>query len=160
MTTCNPPCLTDVAVPLPKTIIAVLDKLQTEASDAIPGSIYVYDLVEQSTIHTSYSVAAMLGYTTAQTAAMEPDGLASLIHPDDLNRVSEHYQRFTTLRSEETIAIEYRMKQADGTWCCLRSQETPLVTAIDGFPLQILGLIQKIPQLSTTSIRYEKSFSH
>lgn len=144
MTACGLPRSVDVATPFPPRLLAALRQLEGE-TDIISGSVYVYDLVEQSTLHTNYPLAAMLDYTTEQATAMEPEGLAGLIHPEDLNLVSDHYQRFTTLRPGETIAIEYRMRQSDGTWCWLRSQETPLVTAIDGFPLQILGLIHKIP---------------
>lgn len=130
----------------PQQMIEGLGRLQRHAGDREPNSIYIYDLVEQRTLCTSYSVAAMLGYTADAIQEMGPTGLASLIHLSDLNRVAEHYQRFTTLSFGQVITIEYRMKQADGSWCRLYSQETPLVIAIDGFPLQILGMIQKAPQ--------------
>jgi hypothetical protein len=95
----------------------------------------------------------MLGYSADVIHAMGPTGLASLIHPDDLTLVSKHYQRFTTLKAGEVITIDYRMKQLNGSWCWLRSQETPLVMAIDGFPIQILGIVQIIPKSRMTHTR-------
>ncbi len=136
-------------------LISVLGWLQMEMSNSASGSVYIYDLVGQQTLYTSYPVVEMLGYTVDEIYAMGPIGLANLIHPDDLNRVSEHYQRFATLRSGEVIAIEYRMQQADGNWCCLCSQETALTTAQNGSPLQVLGVLQDITQRA--SINSENS---
>lgn len=140
-------------VSFPQHLVETLGQLQAHTTNVVSSSIYIYDLVEQHTLCTSYSVAAMLGYTADAIQAMEPIGLASLIHPDDLEQVSEHYQRFTTLSYGEIITLEYRMKRADGTWARLRSQETPLVEATDGFPLQLLGMVQDITHLSAAHSR-------
>lgn len=118
------------------------DNNPIEPDTIISKNIYIYDLVEQHNLSGSCSIANLLGYRTDNIAAAEPLDLAGLIHPDDLNRVSEHFQRFTTLHREEVISIEYRMRRADGRWCWLRSQETLLARANDSFPQQILGMIQ------------------
>jgi PAS domain S-box-containing protein len=131
---------------LPQQLIKALGSLQAHAINAISGSIYIYDLVDQCTICATSSVSAILGYTAAEVEAMGAVGMAGLIHPDDLNRVSDHYQRSIRLRQGEVIEIEYRMQRPDGTWGWLRSQETPLVMASDGFPLQVLGMIQDASQ--------------
>jgi PAS domain S-box-containing protein len=137
-------CSVNHSISYPQRMIQALDRLQAQSFQRPSNSVYVYDLVEQRTLCASYPIAAMLGYTADAIHTMGPIGLANLIHPDDLDRVSEHYQHFTTLHEGEVIAIEYRMQRADGTWCWLRSQETSFVQAIDGLPLQILGLIQDI----------------
>lgn len=129
----------------PQRLIKALGRLQAQEPNSIGGSIYIYDLIEQRTLSASCSIAATLGYTADTLDEMDAAGLGKLIHPDDLNLVSKHYQRFATLRSDEVIVINYRMKRADGTWCWLHSQETPLVMAVDGFPLQILGIVQLMP---------------
>jgi PAS domain S-box-containing protein len=128
----------------PQRAIEILGQLQRYAISPIPSAIYIYDLVDQCNISSSCSVADILGYTTAAIHAMEVMEFATLIHPDDLERVSEHFQRFATLLDGEVIQIEYRMKHADGSWHWLRSQETLFIKAIDGFPLQVLGIIQDI----------------
>jgi PAS domain S-box-containing protein len=137
------------AILLPQRMIEALGLLQAQAVNMASSSIYIYDLVDQHTLCISHPVAAMLGYTSDKVHAMEPIGLASLIHPDDLERVADHYQRLTTLRRGQVITTEYRMQRADKTWCQLRSQETLLIQAIDGFPLQILGMLQDTTQHST-----------
>jgi PAS domain S-box-containing protein len=107
---------------------------------------YIYDLVDQRKIYSSQSLTAMLGYAADEIETTQTLDLAELLHPDDLERVSQHFQRFSSLREGEIIDVVYRMKRADGQWCWLRSQETPLVQAVDGFPLQLLGVIQDITE--------------
>lgn len=144
-------CSANNSVSSPQRMLAALGRLQAHTTSTVLSSLYVYDLIEQRTLYASCPVATILGYTVDAVEAMSPVGLASFIHPDDLSRVAEHYQRFTALRYGEVIAIEYRMRRADGTWCRLRSQETPLVEATDGFPLQVLGMLQDITLPSITN---------
>jgi hypothetical protein len=115
---------------------------------AVPSSFYIYDLIEQRTLCTSCPISVMLGYDADAIHAMDATTLGNLIHSDDLKQVARHYQRFPTLSYGEIIAAEYRMKRADGSWCRLHSQETPLVMTNDGFPRQLLGQIQDMTRLA------------
>jgi PAS domain S-box-containing protein len=130
----------------PQRLIEALGRLQAHTISTVAGSIYIYDLVDQCTLCATSSVSAILGYADAEIDAMGPMGMAALIHPDDLLLVSDHYQRSITLRAGKVMEIEYRMMRPDGAWCWLRSHETLLVQAIDGFPLQVLGIIQDTTQ--------------
>lgn len=134
----------------PQWMLEILEYLQVPPTRSVPmGVHYIYDLIEQQTLYTTGSIAALLGYSAAQIHTMGPIGLAHLIHPADLNRVSEHYQRFYTLRYGEVISIKYRMKRANGTWCWLHSQETVLLPdEIGTSPCQILGILRDISRLS------------
>ncbi|MDX2228244.1 MAG: PAS domain-containing protein [Leptolyngbyaceae cyanobacterium bins.349] len=131
--------------------VECLKQFELEITDHAPGSVYVYDRRDQYTVQASSSIAAVLGYATEEMTALEPNGLASLIHPDDLDRVADSYQRLTTLRVGETLVVEYRMRRADETWCWLRSQETLLATAKADFPAQVLGFVQAITAHRSTS---------
>jgi PAS domain S-box-containing protein len=104
--------------------------------------VYIYDLVNQCNLCVSCSITQLLGYSTATLPTNAALTLADLIHPDDLEYVVEHFQRFATLREGEMITLDYRMLHADGQWHWLCSQEMSFNQAIDGFPLQILGIIQ------------------
>ncbi|OUC13482.1 MAG: hypothetical protein B0A82_16925 [Alkalinema sp. CACIAM 70d] len=131
-----------IFLPWPQRMIALLKKLQTNSIDSLPGCFYIYDLIEQRNLCASSPVTSLLGYTIDEIHTIGVNGLATLIHPDDLQHVSDHYQRFTTLQWGEVICSEYRMKHSDGSWCWIRSEETPLLMAIEAFPKQILGFIQ------------------
>ena len=153
VSTCSTPRTNQFSTSSPQQLVQALGRLQAHHPKNQLGSIYIYDLVEQRTLCASCSVATMLGYTTDAIAAMGPVGLANLIHPDDLDSVSDHYQQFATLKMGEVISINYRMQQASGPWRWLHSQETPLITAMDGFPLQILGIIQVLAQPTMTHLK-------
>jgi PAS domain-containing protein len=142
-----PTCHADskqILTSLPQHLIGALGRLQAQTANPALGSVYVYDLLKQRTINASVPVAAMLGYSADAIHVIGYIGLTNLIHPEDLTSVSQHYERFSTLRSEDVIKIDYRMRKADGSWCLLRSQETPLLLGGDGLPIQILGMVQNI----------------
>ena len=105
--------------------------------------VYIYDLVNQCNLCSSRSLVELLGYGSEPPESLS---LPHLIHPDDLARVSDHFQRFATLPAGKTIALKYRMRHADGQWHWLYSQETALVQATDGYPLQVLGIIQDLTE--------------
>lgn len=111
--------------------------------DTIPNAVYLYDLVAQRNIFSTRSVGNLLGYCEEMQAAPEIS-LADLIHPDDLAAVADHFQQFTVLPAGKIIEIIYRMQRVDGQWRWLRSRDISFLHAIDGYPLQILSLIQDI----------------
>uniref|UniRef100_A0A832H6N1 PAS domain S-box protein n=1 Tax=Oscillatoriales cyanobacterium SpSt-402 TaxID=2282168 RepID=A0A832H6N1_9CYAN len=148
VSTCGNLWFTNAVVAPSQPIAAALERLQAQTSSALPSIVYTYDLARQQTLCSSNSVTAMLGYSAAEVDVLGLLGLGTLIHPDDLQTVSDHFQHFMTLQEEDVIAVEYRMRRADGTWCWLRSQETLLVPVDNEVPLQILGLIQDISPLS------------
>jgi PAS domain-containing protein len=110
---------------------------------------YIYDLTTQQILYATGSVPDMLGYSADTVHEMGPFGLAKLIDPDDLDSVAEHYQQFYTLNYGDVLEIKYRMQRADGTWCRLRSEATPSMSeSANGFPVQVLGVIQPISQVA------------
>lgn len=138
----TPPSMQHVV--LPQRLVDAINRLPFQPSRTTQESIYVYDIETHRTLSISGSVASLLGYTAADIHNLGIDGLATRIHPQDLHLVSEHYQRLPYLRAGEVITLSYRMCQADGHWCWLRSQETPLQQIEHGYPQQVLGLVQII----------------
>lgn len=128
----------------PGQVLEVLTHLQERSGDPTPSSLYIYDLVDQCNLCSSQPISSLLGYAPNHPLITEELGCANLIHPDDLEQVATHFQKFATLTTGQVIEVEYRMLRADGMWRWLHSQETVFVQATDGFPLQILGLIQDI----------------
>ncbi len=121
--------------------------------------IYIYDLVNQCNLCTSRSLTEALGYSPATAATPESLSLAHLIHPDDLARVADHFQRFATLPAGKTIALKYRLRHANGQWHWFYSQETAFVQARDGYPLQILGIIQDLTERQSSATRFSRNYS-
>lgn len=108
----------------------------------LAGTLYVFDLIQQCNVYSSCPIAKILGYEFDYTKNLKSVGSAHLIHPDHLEAVAAHYQRFGSLRGEAVITLDYQMLCPNGNWCWLRSRETALVQAPQGFPLQVMGMVQ------------------
>lgn len=127
----------------------MVNRLQADVDHTSPCSVYIYDLVDQYNIYSSCSLSELLGYTSDESNGMSTMGLAELIHPDDLLIVAEQFQRLAILPDGNVIEMAYRMWGADGRWHYLHSQETVFIKAIDGFPLQVIGVIRDITDCQT-----------
>jgi PAS fold len=105
----------------PQYFFDALGQFQTQVSQTSLGSVFIYDLIKNSCIGATCSVAKMLGYSADEFHAMGSAGLTHLIHPDDLILVSQYYERFGILKPGEVTVLDYRMLKSDGSWCQLRS---------------------------------------
>ena len=138
------------AKPLSLPVMVWWGELQAQIAKVVPGRLYIYDLVEQQTLFANRSVLQLLGYDDATIAHLDLEGLATFIHPSDLDQIAHYYQSLTTLRLGDMTTIEYRMRRVDGTWCWLRSQETPWREVFESLgslnhrPTQILGFVQAL----------------
>lgn len=149
MNSYNTICSSNATGAFPKPMLEALDQLQAQ-STSFSGHVYIYDLVGQYTLHASNSITEMLGYKADDVYTFGPNGLASLIHPDDLDLVADYYQRLSTLKAQESVSIQYRMKRSDGTWCLLQSQETRLEGPNERPSTQVLGILQETTQFATS----------
>mgnify|MGYP006279435419 CR=1 FL=1 len=65
----------------------------------------LFDPVVQCTVYRSQPLSAVLGYGHENAAAAEGE-MAELIHPEDLSRVADYYQRLTSLEDEGVITLD------------------------------------------------------
>jgi hypothetical protein len=143
---CNTPDIT-----FNEWVLDAIGKLKAHVGKTSDKSIYLYDLIDQSTLYYSgYSVPALLGYSLKHLESLGEFGLANCVHPADLQAIAVHFQRFSALATGEVITVDYRMQRADQSWCLLRSHDTPLMRPEERFPHKILGLVADIsvPHLS------------
>ncbi|MGD1859194.1 MAG: PAS domain-containing protein [Leptolyngbyaceae cyanobacterium] len=130
-------------------------------AEAVPGMLYVFDLVEQRNIYANRQVGSVLGYTGEQIQAFGDELLPTLMHPDDWARVPEHWARLQALSDHETVEFEYRMRRANGEWVWLQARETIFQRQTDGSPQQILGIAQDITaqkQMAATVREHRERF--
>jgi PAS domain S-box-containing protein len=105
-----------------------------------PTLIYIFDIAEQRNIYTNRGIFEALGYTSENIAAMGRSLFASILHPDDGERVAHHHALFSTLKEGTVAEIEYRMQHADGHWCWLHSWDVAFFLNPDGSVKQVLGV--------------------
>jgi PAS domain S-box-containing protein len=125
--------------------------------ETTPDIIYVYDLVEQRNVYINHQIEEILGYSCQEIQTIREKVLPSLIHPDDIARVKEHFELFRTCRDSEAIEIEYRMRHANGEWRWLYSRETVFARNAEGLASQILGVAQDITERRNAITRLHES---
>ncbi|MEP0923691.1 PAS domain-containing protein [Leptolyngbya sp. ST-U4] len=111
-----------------------------QIAEAMPGILFVHDILEQRNIYTNRQIADLLGYSSEQIQAMGTDVIAILIHPDDRQRVLSYSESFQTAADNEVLGIEYRAHHANDEWRWFYTQSVVFNRTTDGLPCQILGV--------------------
>lgn len=110
-----------------------------------PGSVYIYDLIDEKNVYANHHWLKAFGYTPEETQAMGAQ-MFSLFHPDDLPEIERHYQQWRTDRSDEMRSIEYRIRSKRGEWHWLNCRERPFSRDASGSVIQILGIAHDVTQ--------------
>ena len=108
------------------------------------GLVYVYDLVERRNVYANQDLLAFLGYTAEEIRRFGSGLMATILHPEDRDRVARHHAQFDQVMDEQVRSLEYRVKDSDGRVRWLRSRDVVLLRGRDGLPLQILGVAEDI----------------
>ncbi len=108
-------------------------------AEANPHVFYIYDLIEQRNVYTNRQLHTSLGYTPQEIEEMGMVFLTSLIHPDDLVALSNHFQQFETVQDGEILEIEYRMRHKNGEYRWFYSRDTLFTRTAEGQAKRILG---------------------
>ncbi|MBE9012776.1 PAS domain-containing protein [Pseudanabaenaceae cyanobacterium LEGE 13415] len=132
-------------------------KFIQQLTEAIPGILYIYDLIAERNVFINRQITDVLGYTPAQVQEMGADVLPKLIHPDDFDRVPHHLAQFETALDHQVFDFEYRMRTAEGTWIWFHTQEVVFRRSSEGVPIQILGLAQDYMQRKTLELSLTRS---
>ncbi|MEB3827721.1 PAS domain S-box protein [Phormidium sp. CCY1219] len=110
-----------------------------KVADTAPVIIYLYDILQQRNLYANREIAEVLGYTPEQIQAMGGDAMPMLLHPEDLERRSQHLEQFERASNGEMFQCEIRIRDARGEWRYLQCQETVFARTAQGQPQQILG---------------------
>lgn len=108
--------------------------------EAMPGILFVHDLLEQRNVYTSRQITDLLGYTPEQIQAMGADVIPTVIHPDDVVCLSSYFEAFRSAPEDITLRVEYRVHHANGEWRWMYSQSVVFNRTVEGLPHQILGV--------------------
>jgi PAS domain S-box-containing protein len=113
--------------------------LLQEITNTTPGILYVHDIIERHNIYINRQTIEAIGYTPEQIQEKGPTVLEKLMHPEDLARIPEHFQRFNLIEKGKIVEFEYRMRHANGEWRWFCSQETVFRRNTQGSVQEILG---------------------
>ena len=92
-------------------------------TSVMPGILYVFNAVTRSNEYSNRSMAEILGYSSDEITAMGDTLIADLCHPDDVARIGAHLAAVSSLEDGEVRSLEYRMRNRDGHWVWLLSND-------------------------------------
>ena len=85
-----------------------------QIADTTPDILYLYDLKEKRNIYINRQIKRLLGYLPLAVKKMKESFLENLIHPDDLQGLKEHHEKFESANDGEILSFEYRMRDKKG----------------------------------------------
>lgn len=109
-----------------------------------PNLIYIFDLETGRNVYTNRNAAESLGYSQAQILAMGDDILPTLIHADDLARVTQHFAHFADVPDQRIVDLEYRLRHFNGETRWIWARDAVFTRRPDGSAWQIMGTAQDV----------------
>ncbi len=132
-------------------------------ADTTPNILYIYDIEEHRNVYCNQAITHLLGYTPSEIQAMDGFLLDKVIHPDDLQKVKEHYELIRNKEPEDNpedlFVFEYRMRDIHGKWKWFYSQETVFFCNADGTVKQTIGAASDITKLKEVESKLQSSLA-
>ena len=112
--------------------------LARKVLESAPAIIYVYDVKAERSIFQNRRLSELLGYKGEEKSEHESEW-RRYIHPDDVANFPRHRARLKTIKQDETLNWQFRMKHADGGWRHFVSRDVLLSSDSQGAPWLIVG---------------------
>lgn len=114
--------------------------LLEKINQAIPNSIYIFDVRDQNMVWFNDRVQDLYGYTLEELRALGSDYWIKTMHPDDISSLQENLARALALDDGEVIDIEYRFKDRSGTYHWVNDRVTVFSRDENGQVTRLLGV--------------------
>ena len=114
------------------------------AAEAIPGVVYVFDVVSQRNIYLNSQAYDLLGYTSEEIREMGQEFTSQVMHPQDFAQFPAHLAKLERSQPGAVVKLEYRMRHRNGRWRWFCSQDQVYRRTADGQIEQILGVARDV----------------
>ena len=121
-------------------------KFKEKITDRTPNLIYIFDLKTQRNVYCNPFITELLGYTPSQLQKFKDGIIEELIHPEDIELLKQHFQNCLSLKTDDCLEIEYRIKNTHGQWYWLHDKNTIFARNSNGEPEQILGIARDVTE--------------
>lgn len=115
-----------------------------QIAHSLPGTLYVYDILEQRNVYINRQVGELVGYTPEQIQIFGDRLFPELMHPEDLANLGTEIERLNQAKFDEVIDREYRLRHANGEWRWFWSRNMVSTRTPDGRPHQVIGTVYDI----------------
>jgi PAS domain S-box len=114
-------------------------------NNVVPSCIYIFDIKEQKIVFCNERVKDLYGFSPAEFKAMGASFYGKVMHPDDIPNLLKEQQRIGTLRDDEMISIEYRVRDANDGYHWVNDRVT-IFSRENGAPRLVLGVSTDIDE--------------
>jgi diguanylate cyclase (GGDEF)-like protein/PAS domain S-box-containing protein len=122
---------------------------------ASPDYTFVTDLATGAVVYGSRG-RDILGITFDELAALGPELLAELVHPDDVDELRALNVEAAGLEDGAVLQVRYRGRHANGEWRWLSRRVTPFTRDASGAAVQVVGVMRDI----TDTVLAEQRLQH
>jgi len=126
-------------------------------ADALPLTLYLFDLVEQRIVWANERITELFGLSPRELTATGDSIVERLVHPEDRPVTVEHMGRAAAARDGEIIEVEYRVRQADGLWHWIRSRDVVFLRDADGRVRQLLGMGEDVTERRRATVELART---
>ncbi|VUD48755.1 Phytochrome-like protein cph1 [Thalassocella blandensis] len=128
---------------------AVLDK-------SLCGT-YIFDLQLQENTYINEQYSIITGYTPEELKRIqEEQGLLALFHPEDKQRILDHYGEVINSSNKRGVTIEYRFRHKAGRWLWCYSLDSVYSFDENGKVKEMIGTFFEITDLKEREERIKK----
>lgn len=115
-------------------------------AEAVPHTMYVYDLDEEHYVYINHQARQNFGYSPEEIMEMGRTFFTNHLHEDDLARFPELVARWNNVRDDHLFETEYRLRHANGEWRWFAGRDTVFLRNPDGHVRQIIGTAHDITE--------------
>lgn len=95
-----------------KSLVGEKEKLNgflSHLNNSSPAFLYIYDVIHKKNLYSSSNIWETAGYTSEEIKEMKGGIIDIVVHPDDINAITEHHEKLKHIRDEEELQLEYRL---------------------------------------------------
>ncbi|QDT10872.1 PAS domain S-box protein [Planctomycetes bacterium K23_9] len=120
----------------------------TKIADAVPMTLYVFDIQQKASVFVNRHVKSLLGYTAEQVMELGSNLFETLVHPDDHLRLMDHFGLISSGSDEDRFEFDCRIKQLSGDYRQVYSTNRVFKRSPDGNVQQIIGTATPLDDLA------------
>jgi hypothetical protein len=110
-------------------------------ADLAPNAIYIYELSTRKLVFVNRGLLKFLGFTKEDMKRADSNNLLeSLLHPDDMSKVMEHFKRCEGAADPHVLGLEYRLRNKHGKYRHILSREAVFKRSENGEVEQMIGI--------------------
>lgn len=124
-----------------------------------PDMVYLFDLVSFQDEFVNRSTFVELGYTAEEVLKMGKALLPTLVHPDDLDRVMNHYLNvLPTIKDDQIVRISFRLlHKFSKEYVWFECSESVFEKGEEGNVLKVIGIARNIDNRKTAEFNLEET---